>query len=148
MTTYATVSGTAGYNRAKYKPHDKNRVRMAKIQHNFAATEMPAGDVINCLTIPANSVVIGAWAVFTTKSSLGDAEISLGWKTAGTEYDAKGETEGTVPFATSPISDQNVEFKKTANILQMNASNTLDVNAGVVDVVAAWIELDSLGAAG
>lgn len=144
--TYVTVTGTAAYNRAKYKPHDKNRVRMAKIQHNFAATNMNAAEIINCITIPANSVVIGAWAVMTTTSALANAELDLGWGAGGEEYDAKGETSGTAPFVTSALSDQNIEFQKSANIIAIQASNTLDINAGVVDVIAAWIELDSLGA--
>ncbi len=146
--TYATVTGTAAYNRAKYKPHDKNRVRMAKIEHNFAATTVAAGTIVNCITIPANSVVIGAWAVMTTTSALANAEIDLGYGAGGAEYDAKGETSGTAPFVTSALSDDNVTFQKSANIIAIQASNTLDVNAGVVDVIAAWIELDALGSAG
>lgn len=146
MTTYADVTGTAAYNRAKFKPHDKNRIRMVKVEHNFAATSMASGEVINCMTIPANSVVIGAWAVMTTTSSLANAEIDLGFATGGAEFDAKGETNGT--SVTSAISDQNIEFKKSANIIQIEASNSLDVNAGVVEIVCAYIELDSLGATG
>jgi hypothetical protein len=121
---------------------------MAKISHNFAATNMNAGEIINCITIPANSIVIGAWAVMTTSSALANAELDLGWAAGGAEYDAKGETSGTAPFVTSALCDDNVTFQKSANIIAIQASNTLDINAGVVDVIAAWIELDALGSAG
>jgi len=147
MTTYADVTGTAAYNRAKFKPHDKNRIRMAKIEHNFSATSVAGDEVVNCITIPANSIVIGAWGKMTTDSSLADAHLDLQYGATGAAYASNADTNSTTMLVAA--SAQNVEFKKTANIITIEASNGVnDVNAGVVEIICAYIELDSLGAAG
>lgn len=145
MTTYADVTGTAAYNRAKFKPHDKNRIRMVKIEHNFAATSLASSEVMNCITVPANSIVIGAWGVMTTDSSLADAHVDLGYGAGGNEYASNADTNSTTMLVAA--SAQNVEFKKTANIVQLEASNGENINAGVIEIICAYIELDNLGAA-
>lgn len=145
MTAYVTVTGTATYNRAKYKPHDKHLVRIAKNTHNAAATTIPDGQYVNMITIPANSLVLGVWGMIAADSNLADAELDIGLGD-GSQYGAKVETDGTAGTVASAECLDNVTWCKAANRVTIGASNSADVNAGSYTVVAAWIELDSLAA--
>jgi hypothetical protein len=59
MTTYITKTGTTTYNKAKFKMNDRQKLRIAACQHNATTTAIPADNVVNIITIPADSIVLG-----------------------------------------------------------------------------------------
>ena len=145
--TYVTVNGTAAYNRAKYKPHDKTLLRIARNTHNAAANVVAAASIVNMVTIPANSVLVGAWAEILVDSAAADVEMDLGLA-GGTEFDASFESNQAAGTITSPEADDNCTFVRAANQVTLVPTNSLEWNTGTIQVTACWIELDSLGAAG
>lgn len=145
--TYVTVTGTAAYNRAKYKPHDKTLLRIARVTHNAAATAVASAAIVNMITIPANSVLLGAWAEITVDSAAADVEMDLGLA-GGTEFDASFESNQTAGTITSPEGDDNCTFVRAANQVTLVPTNSLEWNTGSIQVTACWIELDNLGSTG
>lgn len=141
---YVTCNGTVTYNRAKYKPHDKHIVRIAKVTHNAAALKVPANSIVNMIDIPANSIVLGAWGMISTDSNLANAEVNLGYA-GGSEYGVDVETDGTAGTVSAAECTDNVHWVKAANQITMTP-NDAELNAGAYMVMAAWIELDSLTA--
>ena len=144
--TYVAVNGTAAYNRAKYKPHDKTLIRIGQNTHNAAANAVAAASLVNMVTIPANSVLIGAWCEIVVDSAAANVEVDLGLA-GGAEFDDGFESNQAAGTVTTPESDQNVTFVKAANQVTLVPNNALEWNTGTLKVTACWIELDALGAA-
>jgi hypothetical protein len=144
--TYATVTGTAAYNRAKYKPHDKHLVRIARNSHNAEATNLANGVIVNMIEIPANSLLLGCWVTITVDSEEADSEFDVGLA-GGAEFADGIEGNQTAGTLASAESLDNVRKVVAANQITLMPNNGNAMNAGTVQVEAAWIELDSLGAA-
>jgi len=146
MTTYVALNGTPVYNRAKYKPHDKTIVRVAKATHNAAANAVASASVVNMITIPANSVILGVWGQVAVDSAAPNVELDIGLSNAGgQEYGAKVETNVAAGTVTGECLD-NATFTASETIIGLEASNSLAWNTGAYTVIAAWIELDSITA--
>ena len=147
MTTYVALNGTPTYNRAKYKPHDKTLVRIGKATHNAAANAVASASVVNMLTIPANSVIIGVWGQVAVDSAAADVELDIGLSNAGgEEYGAKVETNAAAGTVAAAECLDNAAFVASATTIGLQASNSLEWNTGSYTVIAAWIELDAITA--
>jgi len=143
--TYVTANGTASYNRAKYKPHDKTILRIARNSHNAAANVVANGSIVNMVTIPADSVLVGAWCEIVVDSAAANVEINLGL-VGGAEFDDNFESNQAAGVVTSPESDQNPSYIGENNQVTLMPNNALEWNTGTLMVTACWIELDNLGA--
>jgi len=148
MTTYVAKSGTTKYNRAKYKPHDKTLVRVVKATHNAAAQLVASASVVNMVTIPANSVILGIWGQSVVDSAAADVELDIGLSNAGgEEYGAKVETNAAAGTVSAGECLDNVVFTASATTVGLQPSNSLEWNTGEYAVVVAYIELDSITSA-
>lgn len=144
--TYVTCNGTAAYNRAKYKPHDKNLLRIGRNTHNSAANNVATASVVNMITIPANSILICVATEILVDSNVANDEFDVGLG-GGVEFGSELESNAAAGTIAVPESLDNVRYVKAANVITLT-SNGETMDAGTVQVTACWIELDSLGAAG
>jgi hypothetical protein len=147
MTTYATVTGTASYNRAKYKPHDKRAVRIVRNSHNANATSAANAVQINMFTIPADSILLGVWTEVTVASGNNDVLIDVGIA-GGAEYaDDVNSNQANGTVNANECLD-NVRYCNAATIITCAPDNGNAWAAGTLTITAAYIELDSFGSAG
>lgn len=145
--TYATVTGTASYNRAKYKPHDKRAVRIVRNSHNANATSVANAVQVNMFTIPADSILLGVWTEVTVASGNNDVLIDVG-VTGGAEYaDDVNSNQANGTVNANECLD-NVTYCNTAKIITCAPDNGNAWAAGTLTITAAYIELDSFGSAG
>ena len=142
--TYATVTGTASYNRAKFKPHDKRAVRIVRNSHNANATTAANAVQINMFTIPADSIVLGVWTEVTVAS--GNSHILVDVGIAGSAIFAddvnSNQANGTVNADESLL---NTYYMNSATPITIAADNGNALAAGTITVTAAYIETDSYG---
>lgn len=144
MTTYATVTGTAKYNRAKFKPHDKRAVRVVRNSHNANATSAANAVQINMFTIPADSIVLGVWTEVTVASGNNNILVDVGMA-GGAEFADdvnSNQANGTVNADESLL---NVYYMNSATPITIAADNGNALAAGTITVTAAYIETDSYG---
>lgn len=142
--TYATVTGTASYNRAKYKPHDKRAVRIVRNSHNANATTAANAVQINMFTIPADSIVLGVWTEVTVASGNNDILIDVGIA-GGAEFADdvnSNQANGTVNADETLL---NTYYMNSATPITIAADNGNALAAGTITVTASYIETDSYG---
>ena len=142
--TYATVTGTASYNRAKYKPHDKRSVRIVRNSHNANATSAANAVQINMFTVPADSIVLGVWTEVTVAGGNNDVLIDVGIA-GGAEFadDVNAnQANGTVNADETLL---NTYYMNSATPITIAADNGNAFAAGTITVTAAYIETDSYG---
>ena len=144
--TYVTCNGTAAYNRAKYKPHDKTLVRVGRNTHNSAANNVADSSIVNMISIPANSILLCVATEILVDSAVANDEFDVGLA-GGVEFGSELESNAAAGTIAVPECLDNPTFVKAANTITMT-SNGETMDAGTVQVTACWIELDSLGSAG
>lgn len=142
MVTYApTATTTTTYNRAKYKPHDKTIVRVAKSTFNAAAASIPAtAQTVNCMTIPASSIILAVNIDVTTAEGA-DTGANIGL-TGGAEF----ASDANMAVATQSVM-LGVPYLLTSAKKVTITANAAALNNCIVDVYATYIEMDSLSAA-
>jgi hypothetical protein len=141
MVTYAPNATTATtLNRSKYKPHDKLPVRVAKSSFNAAANSIPAtAQSVNCMTIPAGSIVLAVNIDVTTAEGA-DTGANIGF-TGGAEFCS----DGNMAVATQTVCLGVPYLVQAAKKITITA-NAAALNNCVVDVYAVYVEFDSLSA--
>ena len=143
MTTYIDKTGTTSYNKAKFKPHDRQRVRVAACQHNAAATAIPASNVVNMITIPANSIILGATIDVSTVQANTDVKIGVtaddDYFSAVTALDATGTT--ITPTTVGTGGGQPFHTNAATNVTITAITNA--INAAIVTIRVPYIELDA-----
>ena len=97
------------------------------------------------VTIPADSVLVGAWCEIVVDSAAADVEMDLGLA-GGAEFDDGFESNQAAAVVTSPESDFNPSYMGATNQVSLMPNNALEWNTGTLMVTACWIELDNLGA--
>ena len=144
--TYVVANGTAAYNRAKYKPHDKTIIRIARNTHNAAANNVATGSIINMITIPAECVLLGVATEIVVDSDVAGDQFDVGF-VGGVEFGADLESNQVAGVVAIPENLVNPWFVKAANVVTLT-SNGETMDAGTIQLTATWVELDSFGAAG
>lgn len=137
MAVLDILNGTVKYNKAKFRPWDRQTLRVAKVTHNCAANSLTAGNAIAMVPIPAGAVVLSAsLKVDTVEDSA--ALISLGIAEDGTTFvsGANAQTANLV----SPSLVCGYPFNAAGNVYLSadNACNTL-----VTTVTVVYIETDA-----
>ena len=139
MVTYApSATTTTTFNRAKFKPHDKNILRVAKSTFNAAANSIPAtAQTVNCMTIPANSIILAVNIDVTTAEGADTgADIGL---TGGAEF----QSDANAAVATQSVM-LGVPYLLTSGKKVTITANAAALNNAIIDVYATYVELDSL----
>lgn len=141
MAVLDILNGTVQYNKGKYVPGDRQKLRVAKVTHNCAANSLTAGNAIAMVPIPAGAIVMSAsLKVDTVEDSV--AALSVGIAEDGTTFvsGANAQTANLV----SPSLVSGYVFNSAGNIyLSSNAAcNTL-----VATVTVVYIEQDSFKSA-
>lgn len=142
MVTYApNASTTTTYNRAKYKPHDKTLVRVAKSTFNAAANSIPAdAQSVNCMTIPAGSVILAVNVDVTTAEGA-NTPFDIGF-TDGEQFLSNGNSA----VATQTVCLGVPYLVQTAAPICITSDGAA-LNNCVMDLYAVYVEFDSLAAA-
>jgi hypothetical protein len=142
MVTYApNATTTTTYNRAKYKPHDKTIMRVAKSALNTAANSIPAtAQSVNCMTIPKNSIILAVNIDVTTAEGA-DTGGDIGL-TGGAEF----ASDANIAVATQSVMLGVPYLLTSAKKITLTA-NGAALNNAIVDVYATYVELDSLSVA-
>jgi hypothetical protein len=142
MVTYApNATTTTTYNRAKYKPHDKTIMRVAKSALNTAANSIPATtQSVNCMTIPKNSIILAVNIDVTTAEGA-DTGGDIGL-TGGAEF----ASDANIAVATQSVMLGIPYLLTSAKKITLTA-NGAALNNAIVDVYATYVELDSLSVA-
>jgi hypothetical protein len=137
MAVLGILNGAVTYNKAKFKPHDRQKVRVAKVTHNCEANSLTAGNAIAMIPIPIGAVVLSAsLTVDTVEDSA--AVISLGVAEDGTTF-VSGANAQTASLV-SPSLVCGYPFSAAGNIY-LSADNACDTL--VVTVTAVYVETDA-----
>ena len=147
MTTYVTNPDTTYLNKAKFRPHDRQRLRVAACEFNSANAVIAASSVMNMITIPANSIVLGA--TVDVKKAQADTDIKLGM-TANDDYWSASiytATNGTTIEATTVGTGGGQLYHTNAATNVTITAITNEVNTAIVVVRAVYMELDAQTAA-
>lgn len=141
MVTYApNATTTTTKNRAKYKPHEKTTVRVSKSAFNAAAASIPAtAQSVNCMTIPAGSVVLAVNVDVTTAEGA-NTGFDIGF-TGGKEFLDAGNSN----VATQTVCLGVPYLVQAAKKITITA-NGAALNNAIADVYAVYVEFDSLTA--
>jgi hypothetical protein len=142
---YITRTGNVTYNKAKFKPHDRQRVRVAKVTHNATATAITASNVVNMIPIPAESVILGVSVLVSDNQTNTDIKIGVTADddtfSAATALDANGLP---LPSTTGTLHGNPYYTNAATNIVITAVTN--DINSAVITLVATYIELDAMAA--
>jgi len=141
MAYSATASATVTHNRAKYKPHDKLPIRVAKAAINFAAGVCGADQTVNVITIPAGSVILAVNLDVTTIEG-GAVPIDIGFGEAGEQFLSNGvcnTAAQTVCLGVPYLIQSATKITATPDATALSTA--------VIDIYACYIEFDSLTAA-
>jgi len=144
--TYVVTNGTAAYNRAKYIPHDKTIIRIARNTHNAAANNVATGSIVNMITIPAESILLNVATEIVVDSAVSGDQFDVGF-VGGVQFGSDLESNQVAGVVAIPENLVNPWFVKAANVVTLT-SNGQTMDAGTIQLTATWVELDSFGAAG
>jgi len=142
MAYSATASATQTHNRAKFKPHERNSIRVTKCHldcpnGNIAATAQS----VNVATIPAGALVLSV-NIDVTTSEAADVGIDVG-------MDAGDEFADDLNVHT--VAGQSVMLAPTHYCANTGKVTITTDGAGlanaIIDVYTTYIELDSVSAA-
>lgn len=141
MVDYITRTGTPSYNKSKFKPHDRQKVRVVKVTHNAAATAIPASNVVNMVTVPADSLIIGADIFVNTLQA--NTSVKLG-VTADDDFfqAAVPTTAAGVPVGRTIGTGSGCLYTNAATNVTITAI-TNAINAAVVTAYVSYIEMDA-----
>jgi len=141
MVTYApNATTTTTYNRSKYKPHDKTLMRVAKSTFNAAAANIPAdGQSVNCMTIPAGSVILAVNVDVTTAEGA-NTPFDIGF-TDGEHFLSNGNSGAATQTVCLGVPYLCQSAKKICI-----TSDGAALNNCVMDLYAVYVEFDSLSA--
>jgi len=142
---YVTLNGSITYNKAKFKPHDRQRVRVVKSTHNFTANAVPGADVVNMIPVPAESVILGA-AVLVSDAQA-DTDILLGVTGDPDIFSGGTDTASTgliLPTITGTAHGNPYYTNAALNVVLTAVTNA--INSAVIDVVVTYIEMDAMKA--
>jgi len=136
MGVSPTRNGTITYNRGKFKPNDRQALRVAKVTHNCAANGLGAGNAIAMIPIPINATVLSATLKIDTVEDSA-AVVSLGIAEDGITFvnAANAQVAAIHPSLVSGV------FYNTAGNIFLSTDNACDTL--VATVVAVYVEMDS-----
>lgn len=143
MTDYIARTGSITLNKAKFKPHDRQRLRVAAASHNASTTAIPASNVVNMINIPANSIILGA--TVDVSDNQADTDIKLGVTaddnvfSDATALDANGTT--IIPTTIGTAQGQPYHTNAATNVIATAVSNA--INSAVFTVRVVYVELDA-----
>lgn len=137
MAVLDILNGTVKYNKSKFKPHDRQKLRIAKVTHNCAANSLTAGNAIAMIPIPAGAIVLAAsLEVDTVEDSA--SLISLGVAEDGTTFVSSANAQSA--NLVSPSLVCGYPFTAAGNIY-MSTDNACDTL--VATVTAVYVETDA-----
>jgi hypothetical protein len=141
MVTYApNATTTTTYNRAKFKPHDKTLVRVAKSTFNAAANSIPTdAQSVNAMTIPAGSVILAVNVDVTTAEGA-NTPFDIGF-TDGEQFLSNGNSGA----ATQSVCLGVPYLVQSAKKLCITSDGAA-LNNCVMDLYAVYVEFDTLTA--
>ena len=138
-------NGSLTYNKAKFKPHDRQRVRVATATHNASANSMNADDTINMVPIPAESVILGVGVLVSDNQANTDIKIGTSSDddlfSAATALDANGLIP---PTTTGTAHGQPFYTNAATNVMATAVTNA--INAATFTLVCTYIEMDAMKA--
>ena len=143
MTTYITRTGNQTFNKAKMKPHDRNRLRIAKASHDAASVAIPAANVVNIVQIPANSIILGV--SIDVPDNQADTDIKVG-VTADDDYFAAVlalDNTGTTITPTTVGTGGGMPYHTNAATNVIITAITNAINAAEIVARVPYIELDA-----
>ena len=141
MAYSATASSTVTYNRAKYKPHDKLTVRVAKSALNCAAGNILAtAQSVNMSTVPAGSLILAVNIDVTTAEGA-NTGVDIGLA-GGVEFCINGNSA----VATQTVMLGVPYLIQSASKVTLT-TNGAALNNAIVDCYVCYVEFDSLTAA-
>lgn len=143
MTDYIARTGTPLFNKAKFSPLDRQRVRVAKCAHNATATAIPAANVVNMIPVPADSIIMGVCVDVSDNQTNTDLKVGVTADddvfSAATALDANGTT--IVPTTIGKAQGQPYYTNAATNITVTAVTNA--INSAIFTVRAVYIEVDA-----
>jgi len=143
MTDYITKTGTDLYNKAKFKPSDRQKLRVVECEHNATATAIPASNVVNMVTIPANCILLGATVDVSDNQANTDLIVGV---TADADYFAVQlplDANATTVTPTTIGTGGGLPYHTNAATQVIVTANANAINAAVFKVRAVYVELDA-----
>ena len=144
MTDYITRTGTPTFNKGKLKPHDRRDLRVAVVSHNATATAIPASNVVNMFTIPAQSIVLGATVDVSDNQANTDIKVGVtaddDYFSAVTALDANGTT--ITPTTVGTGGGQPFYTNAATNVTITAITNA--INSAIITLRIPYIEVKRL----
>lgn len=140
------------YNKAKFKPHDRQRVRVAKGSWNAATDgtlDAGAGDTLDIITVPAQSIILGCVLyVSTAETANGTVDIGIVGDDIANDtdfyYDAVAlSTADTIPNNNLGGIVYTGSSSVAIRITATTDTADVDIDGAVFDVYVTYIELDA-----
>ena len=144
---FITRTGTVKYNKAKFNPMDRQRLRIAKCSHNATATAIPAANVVNMIPIPADSIILGV--ALDVEDNQADTDLKIGLTadddlfSAATALDANATT--VAPTTIGTIQGMPYYTNAATNVIVTAVTN--EINAATFTVRAVYVEVDAQASA-
>lgn len=125
-----------------------------EIDFSTVAVAPNAGDVVQAISIPANTMILSAGLEVT--AALGvtggtDAVVTLGTDTDADEWVTAFDADGASTGAYAPVAAAaTAEIHGTANTLDLtfSATNVSSIDSGKFRVFAILMDIDAIGAMG
>lgn len=141
------------YNSAKYRPHDKQIVRVAKGSWNAVADgTLDAGnaDTLDIVTIPANCIILGC-SLYVSTAEGANGTIDIGVVGDDIVNDTDFFYDGIAISTADTLHNNNLSghIYTGANSVDIRVTATtdtadVDIDGAVFDVYVTYIELDSM----
>ena len=135
---YVTTPFTTGpkFNKAKFKPHDRQRLRLMKVTTSTNLNAIAAANqAVNVAYIPSECIVLGGQMQISTKSDDVDGLVSL-------KFDGKTLVSSADPNVAAVLSFPNSGTYCNAGNVSILGNAAL-TNAVISNVYIAYLELDA-----
>lgn len=140
MAVLDILNGTVTYNKSKFKPHDRQKLRVAKVTHNCAANSITAGNAVAMVPMPKDSILLSATLqVATVEDSA--ALASLGYAEDGETFVSNANAQVA---AVNPCLVSGYWYNAAGNVY-LSVDNACDTM--VATVLVTYIEMDAQVAA-
>lgn len=147
----ATVSSVVAPVKSQGNPGRKFYLVEKEIDFADITVDPSASDVVQAITIPANTILLTAGLEVTEALSVtggSDATVSLGTDTDPDEYVATFDVDGATAGDYAPMAAAaTAEIVGTENTLDLTfgATNVTAVDSGKVRVFAVLLSMDAIG---
>jgi len=153
MTAAAwTQSNALQYNKAKFKPHDRQRVRVVKGTWNAAADgtlDAGNGDYLDIITVPAAAIILGvSLDVTTAETADGTCDIGVAGADITNDLDLYYDAAPLdSAYSVPPTGVGGIVFtggnEATIRVTATTDTNDVDLDGVVMDVYCVYMELDA-----